>query len=207
MARHTRAELQEQTRQRILDAAATLFAERGYTATTVEAIAELAGHTRSAVYKSVGGKEQLFLSAAARRGRDQQQDWQQRIRRARTDERRLSALADVFMADVSPKSRWGLAVTEFLSAVDADASMLDQVLRTQAEADRRGSEMVAELCASLGIEPELPARDLYVIFVALANGLATRAALEPGFDLRQTLTGAINLLLRPEPSLTEPART
>ncbi|NUP49588.1 MAG: helix-turn-helix transcriptional regulator [Catenulispora sp.] len=48
-----------QTRQLILDAARELFAERGYSATTVQDVAARAGVAVATVYTSVGGKPTL----------------------------------------------------------------------------------------------------------------------------------------------------
>ena len=58
-----RAEQARQTRRRIVAAAAARFAENGYGATTVEAIAESAGVSRKTVFDSVGGKVQLIKLA------------------------------------------------------------------------------------------------------------------------------------------------
>jgi AcrR family transcriptional regulator len=51
-----RAEQARTTRRAIVDAASRLFIERGYGATTVDAIAEAAGVSRKTVFTSVGGK-------------------------------------------------------------------------------------------------------------------------------------------------------
>ena len=48
------------TRRAIVDAAARLFIERGYGATTVDAIAEAAGVSRKTVFTSVGGKTEAL---------------------------------------------------------------------------------------------------------------------------------------------------
>jgi len=58
-----RADQARQTRKRIVDAGAALFAERGYGATTIEAIAEAAGVSRKTVFDSVGGKANLMKLA------------------------------------------------------------------------------------------------------------------------------------------------
>ena len=52
-----------QTRKRIVDAGAALFAERGYGATTIDAIAKAAGVSRKTVFDSVGGKANLMKLA------------------------------------------------------------------------------------------------------------------------------------------------
>lgn len=51
-----RAAQARETRRAIVDAAASLFVERGYGATTVDAIAEAAGVSRKTVFASVGSK-------------------------------------------------------------------------------------------------------------------------------------------------------
>src|SRR5437667_10340968 len=51
------------TRRAIVDAAARLFTERGYGATTIDAIAEAAGVSRKTVFTSVGGKTEALKLA------------------------------------------------------------------------------------------------------------------------------------------------
>lgn len=58
-----RAEQARETRRRIVDAAAMLFDEQGYGATTIEDIAQSAGVSRKTVFDSVGGKAQLVKLA------------------------------------------------------------------------------------------------------------------------------------------------
>lgn len=51
-----------ETRQRLLDAAALLFAERGIEAVSIDTIAEAADRTSGAVYAHFGGKEGLLAA-------------------------------------------------------------------------------------------------------------------------------------------------
>jgi AcrR family transcriptional regulator len=51
------------TRRAIIDAASALFIERGYVATSMEAIADAAGVSRATVFSSVGGKKTLLKTA------------------------------------------------------------------------------------------------------------------------------------------------
>src|SRR5579859_4032813 len=62
MHRHrlTRQESREQTRKRLLDAAAEVIASRGLAATTIEDIVEHAGYTRGAFYSNFESKLDLF---------------------------------------------------------------------------------------------------------------------------------------------------
>jgi AcrR family transcriptional regulator len=58
-----REEQARATRRALIDAAARLFADRGYVSVSVDAIAEAAGVGRATVFTAVGGKAQLLRSA------------------------------------------------------------------------------------------------------------------------------------------------
>jgi AcrR family transcriptional regulator len=58
----TQEERREETRTLLLDAAAQLFVERGIEASSIDAIANLAGRTSGAVYGHFGGKEGLLAA-------------------------------------------------------------------------------------------------------------------------------------------------
>jgi AcrR family transcriptional regulator len=67
--RKTQAERREETREQVLAAAARMFAQRGFHATSLDAIAEEAGFSRGAVYYNFADKEELFLELLDRRYR------------------------------------------------------------------------------------------------------------------------------------------
>ncbi len=73
----------QNTRARLLDAAAEVFAEVGLEGATVEAVCERAGFTRGAFYSNFDSKDELFLMLAATVG-------EQRVAAVRE---RISALA------------------------------------------------------------------------------------------------------------------
>lgn len=58
----TQGERRADTRQRLLNAAAELFVERGVDGTSIDAIAERADRTSGAVYDHFGGKDGLLLA-------------------------------------------------------------------------------------------------------------------------------------------------
>ncbi|WP_214465460.1 TetR/AcrR family transcriptional regulator [Microbacterium flavescens] len=60
----------EATRQKLLDAAAQVFAEVGLDAASVEAVCDRAGFTRGAFYSNFETKDELFLELAARVSRE-----------------------------------------------------------------------------------------------------------------------------------------
>lgn len=64
--RLTREQSRDQTRQRLLDAAQSIFLTKGFVAASVEDIAELAGYTRGAFYSNFASKSELFLQLLKR---------------------------------------------------------------------------------------------------------------------------------------------
>lgn len=57
----------ELTRTALLEAAADVFARRGFHGASLEEIAETAGFTRGAIYKNFDNKEEMFLAVIDRR--------------------------------------------------------------------------------------------------------------------------------------------
>src|SRR3954451_8366156 len=56
----------ERTRAALVDAAADVFARRGFNGASLDEIAETAGFTRGAIYKHFTGKEDLFFAVCDR---------------------------------------------------------------------------------------------------------------------------------------------
>ncbi|BCG05474.1 TetR family transcriptional regulator (plasmid) [Paraburkholderia sp. PGU19] len=64
--RLTHARRKEQTRERLFDAARTIFLEKGWTSTSVEDIVEAAGYTRGAFYSNFRNKQELLTELLRR---------------------------------------------------------------------------------------------------------------------------------------------
>src|SRR5437870_12294969 len=68
--RLSRNERKAQTRAELIDAAARVFARRGYHGTTVDDVAEEAGFTKGAFYSNFESKEDVFVELVADRSRN-----------------------------------------------------------------------------------------------------------------------------------------
>lgn len=64
--RLTRAEMQERTKTRLIEAAYRLFERGGFSAVSLEEIAAEAGYSKGAVYSNFDSKEDLFLLLLSR---------------------------------------------------------------------------------------------------------------------------------------------
>lgn len=65
----TRGQSQARTRERLIEAARTLFAAEGYGQVSVERIARAAGFTKGAFYSNFASKQDIFLAVLAAHGR------------------------------------------------------------------------------------------------------------------------------------------
>lgn len=125
-----------QTRQRIADAALQLFLHRGYSRTTVEAIAQQAHVAPATVYQAFGTKQSI-LSAALDRSisgdADQrdllQQEWVQQARQEPDIRGRLRIIAE-HTAEVAAR-------TAAIKEVMRDAGSLEPVVRDLIEEDHK----------------------------------------------------------------------
>jgi AcrR family transcriptional regulator len=166
------------TRDRVLEAASEVFAERGFHGATVEDICERAGFTRGAFYSNFGSKDDLVVELSRRHA----EALVDRIRRASKREHASAdeVLRDVFAALADDRrERWLVLTTEFtLHAIrDADAR------RAWAAQQRRVRDelvsVVDEAVSRQGLTLPIPT-DLFVrAAIALAQGSMTQRLVEP----------------------------
>src|SRR5262249_25234805 len=188
----TRAERQLQTRERLIDAAAHVFARRGYHAATLEEVAHEAGYSTGAVYSNFSGKDDLFLAPADRqiargsaraggaRGRAQVVAGAgSAAARAGAPGRREPALAGWFRSFIDENQEWPLLFYEFWSY-----GVRTERLRPEFEARRRAArEAIArpllDAAASLGLEPRYPVEQLAAALSGRINGLGFERTVDP----------------------------
>src|SRR5215216_2498682 len=111
----TRRQRQEQTRQRLLEAATRVFARRGYQQATLQDIANEAGFTIGAVYSNFSGKEELFLALADQEVEERVAEIRAVADAAERGERPAAAAADQFRDFIERDPDWPLLFYEFWS--------------------------------------------------------------------------------------------
>jgi AcrR family transcriptional regulator len=183
--RPTRAEKQLQTRAQLIDAAARVFARRGFQAATVEEIAEHAGYSHGAVYSNFAGKEELFLAVF-------EQYMSQRIAEvARASEvegtfpERARAAADQWMARFGEDRETFLLHLEFMIHAARNPELSRQLGERMAMLRLEVEHRIAQRAAETATPLPLPPADLALILRALGIGLAVEALNAPGaVDMR-----------------------
>ena len=136
----------------IIEAAGRLFVERGYVATSIDAVAEAAGVGRATVFTSVGGKAALLKAAydVAVVGDDEpiplpERPWARHVREGQTQGERIGRYAEmVTMID----GRYAPIYEAFRGAASADPEVRQLWLEIRAERRRGASNFVRLACGA-----------------------------------------------------------
>ena len=180
--RLTRKERQQQTRERLLEAAERVFLRRGLKGSSVEEIAAEAGYTRGAFYSNFASKDELFVELLQDRVyRGYRRILEQLPDEAATPRERLrrgaERIRDVQDGD---DGRWLFRLwLECLSEAARDDGFRElaagfwsanrEAMATRGEAEYR----------ELGRKPPLPTDQIATAMIALDIGLAVQHLVDP----------------------------
>lgn len=164
------------TRARVVSAAVTVFAERGYSGASIESIAEASGMTIGALYSNFTGKKELFLHALRSTvGRQ---------------EGEVGAAVDA-ESDISAEQRLIEDGRRYMRSVDRDPAGFRLLLWSllQAATDEDVSEVVVEVLREQRTVQESLLRDLASergdLRVSPKDGAAALSAMAIGFELQR----------------------
>ena len=175
----TRSERQAQTRERLLHAAAKVFARRGYHGAGVEEIAAEAGFSTGAVYSNFSGKEELFLALADRKVAERVSEIRALADAAERGESPGQEAAQQFQAFLERDPDWPPLFYEFWSYGVRNTRIRGEFgQRRQAVRDAL-AEALERLSGELGFRLRFPAPALATAISATLNGLAFERAADP----------------------------
>jgi len=175
------------TRRAIVDAAARLFIQRGYGATTVDAIAEAAGVSRKTVFTSVGGKTEALKLAIdwANVGDDEPVPMLERphvkAMQNEPDARLILISQARYVRQAAARAAPLHAVVQAAAGLDADIRALAEDVRAQRI---RGMRAMARVLADRGaLKPGLtPSEAADVLWLLIDPGVYYRLVIEQHWD-------------------------
>ena len=171
----TRAESQERTRARIIDAAKRLFLRNGFRVTSLEGIGEEAGFTRGAVYSNFESKTELGIAVIDELHERELQRLAEGLAAAADAQARLDALA-VWGDETIGDRAWTRLEIEVAAASGADERHRAATAARYARLRARAEEIAAEAFGDeFGMDPGLFATAI----VALTLGLGVQRAVDP----------------------------
>lgn len=168
----------ENTRARLLDAAAEVFAETGLDAASVEAVCERAGFTRGAFYSNFASKDELFLALVERSSRQKLDEVADRVRALdRTVEPDPASLVPevvgVSLAGMEPR-----LVSELRAQAIRDERIAAAYLELQDGIVDRVHRIVDDISEVYELRFRLPTVEVARLMVDLADATCERAAIE-----------------------------
>lgn len=194
--RLTRQESRRRTRERLLAAAAELFAERGVNGASVEQIAERAGFTRGAFYGNFDGKDALVAELLQERTRREAEEVREAAGGAASRDEAFAALRAWHRERARNLDTWLALRMELL----LHAVRTPELRPLLAERERLARGALAE-----GVRRELdrdgaaaPADPAFLALIAhaLEDGLLIQRALDPENVGEEAVVDAVELLLR-----------
>jgi AcrR family transcriptional regulator len=195
--RLTRAESREQTRKRLLAAAAELFAKNGFDATSVDDVAEAAGFSKGALYYNFASKDDLFEALVEESIEAMIAGLESALAGAHTIEDKLAAMQRVLTEEERHSGSGQQLELEVITQALRDRKLR----RTVGKAYTRMRDAIASLIeqqyAEAGATPPLPPQQLAIAIVAGSLGHGLMQALDPDSVPVGLLPSVVALLLRP----------
>ena len=176
--RMTREESRQQTRERLLDAAAEVFNRLGYHGASLEAVAEAAGYTKGAVYSNFATKGELF---AALLDRSTHERHAERVE-ALTDlslEQMADAVVDLLRRQAREGATWDLLQVEFWLAAMRDPALRARLSQGSDELYRDWGRLLDRKLAEAGVDAPFSGTELSHLVEALGSGLILQISLGP----------------------------
>jgi AcrR family transcriptional regulator len=178
--RLTREEKKAQTRERLIEAAAQVFARKGFAATSVDEVAETAGLTKGAVYSNFDSKEELVRAVLEERLQMRLYGIPDTVPRQGGTIEEDAARASEQMGVVFSQERDAfLLAIEFAVYAVRNPDFRDDFTTHHREAIRNMTRVIEE---RLGTEFDLqvPVSELASLFNAVGNGIALERLMNPG---------------------------
>jgi AcrR family transcriptional regulator len=176
--RLSRGQSRAETRRRLIDAAAEVFAERGFHGASVEEIAERAGYTRGAFYSNFSGKDDAFLSVYDERMDVQIQEIGD-LMRASSDPADFLTTLRGRRRDAPTTFAWMLLEHEFRLYALRNPEIRPKFAERHRRVRREYVRAIEGVFRSLGVALPAPVEDMAVILHVLDEGTLPLHYLDP----------------------------
>lgn len=157
----TTSRRREATRQKLLDAAALVFAEVGLDAASVEAVCERAGFTRGAFYSNFETKDELMLALTERVAGERIDEVAERVAvlQARGEDLEPDALVRQLLDVAFAKKQGILLTSEIRARAMRDPRLAETYVAWQSGMVERIGSFIDELAGAYGFRLRVPATE------------------------------------------------
>lgn len=173
------AKLRGTARERLLDAAFLEFGERGYAATSLQAIADRAGLTKGAIYWSFRDKQELLLALLEERLEEPARGLMRLTETAPPDVETAPLVSAGFAAIVRERPEILLLAVEQWALAAREETVRVGYRRRQQALREAIAHTLQTRHETLGVPLAYPAERLAMGMIALSFGLAMEALVDP----------------------------
>jgi AcrR family transcriptional regulator len=178
--RLSREEKKARTRAQLIDAAATVFARRGYVAASLDEVAEEAGLTKGAVYSNFDSKEELFQAVIDERFNEPMKRAADVIESsAGTTEELAMVGARAFVGVVEQEREVFLLALEMNIHVARHPELAPAFAAGRREQLAEVADIITEHSKASGDPLPLPADQMAIAVEALSQGIALHTLVDP----------------------------
>jgi AcrR family transcriptional regulator len=202
--RMTREQSKANTRERLLAAARSVFASRGFHGASVEEIASEAGFSTGALYSNFDGKEDLFLVLMEREIAEHAREISDAVQARTSVAERAAGGARRWMTMIEREPELLLLFTEFWAYGVRDAQVRPKVAARFAQVRELLTRLIADGVREFDLELQMPAEQLAVAIDALADGIARQKLADPDAVPDELMGKILSLLFE---AATRPAGT
>jgi AcrR family transcriptional regulator len=178
-SRLTREQSRAQTRERLLVAARSVFASRGYRGASVEEVASEAGFSTGALYSNFDGKEDLFLALMEREIDEHAREISAAVAAEVSVADRATRGSNQWMTMIEREPEGLLLFMEFWAYGVRDPKMRAQVAERFAQMRAVLTQLIADGVRDFDLELTMPAEHLAIAIDALADGIARQKLADP----------------------------
>jgi AcrR family transcriptional regulator len=178
--RLSRAEQRQQNRDRLLDAAERVFAERGYRVATVDDVAAAAGLTKGAVYSHFANKQELFAAAVERRYRRRADEFSAHMAAGKELTDGAAGAALDFAASIDDGGvDWALLFLEAWAEMLRTPEFGDALRAIDDRVRADLAEVVEARLAEQGVVLDLPPETVAQMVLVTTHGFGVQHRLDP----------------------------
>jgi AcrR family transcriptional regulator len=199
----TREESRQHTRRRLLDAAARVFAKRGYRGASVEEISSEAGYTIGALYSNFSGKEEVLLALLEQRVAQIAERIVNAALEVDTPTDKLRAGAREWMEFLDDEPELYALMVEFWTIWVRDDEQRPHHGRRFAAVRGYIGGLIQQKADEMGVTMRLPPDQIGAVVMALADGLALQYLANPDAVPKELFPSVLPILIQ---ALEEPGR-
>ncbi len=177
--RLTREEKKAQTRERLIEAAARVFAEKGFAATSLDEVADAAGLTKGAVYSNFENKEDLVV-AVLKAHQDRVSGISDIATELPTLEEQQALAARLFSESVARERDAWLLLLDFTTYALRNPSVYPGFVSRHRAGRQRVARMIEENAPPAGANRfKTNAERAALIFEIIGKGIALEKLIDP----------------------------